>query len=264
MQKGNELIIEEYSRNNVQGGSFTMKTTFKPSDKIGDIVAQVPNAVEVLRRYNIDYCCGGHRPLSVAIAEQQLDEQAVLQELELAFRQSRDMRADQVDWRTAPLSDLIDHILHAHHAFLQATLPALSELTTAILRAHGVNHPELRRVHKLFHTLKMEMEQHLIKEEEQLYPAVKRYEQTGAREHLKDAAEIMAELEDEHDTAGSILKELRSITKDNAVPPDGCRSYEKAYAMIEELEANTFQHIHLENNILHPRVRQEMEGFKTV
>ena len=63
----------------------------------------------------------------------------------------------------------------------------------------------------------------------------------------------MKETENEHDSAGDILKELRKITHDYSVPKDGCSTYFKTFDKLQELEADLFQHIHLENNILFKR-----------
>jgi len=63
----------------------------------------------------------------------------------------------------------------------------------------------------------------------------------------------MKETEDEHDAAGGILKELRKVTNDYSVPEDGCNTYRRAFDKLEELEADLFRHIHLENNILFRR-----------
>jgi len=57
--------------------------------------------------------------------------------------------------------------------FFEKDSSRLSELTTKILRVHGSNHESLFRVHKLFHSLKAELEQHLIKEEEILFPVIR-------------------------------------------------------------------------------------------
>jgi regulator of cell morphogenesis and NO signaling len=58
----------------------------------------------------------------------------------------------------------------------------------------------------------------------------------------------------EHDRAGELLAELRTIAADYSVPDDGCASYRALYAGLEELEADTHQHIHKENNLLFPTV----------
>ncbi len=57
----------------------------------------------------------------------------------------------------------------------------------------------------------------------------------------------------EHDTAGDILRELRSLSSDYTVPADGCISYQTLYQALEAFEQDLHQHIHLENNILFPR-----------
>lgn len=46
---------------------------FNTSQSIGDIVSIMPKASEVFKEYNIDFCCGGSRPLSEAIREQRLN-----------------------------------------------------------------------------------------------------------------------------------------------------------------------------------------------
>jgi regulator of cell morphogenesis and NO signaling len=63
----------------------------------------------------------------------------------------------------------------------------------------------------------------------------------------------MKETEDEHEAAGDILKELRKVTKDYSVPKDGCDTYFKTFDKLQQLEADLFEHIHLENNILFRR-----------
>lgn len=50
-----------------------------------------------------------------------------------------------------------------------------------------------------------------------------------------------------------VLRELRRVTSDYAVPADACISYKTLYDALEALERDLHQHIHLENNILFPR-----------
>lgn len=235
-----------------------------PNTAVGEIVAQVPRAAEIFKHYRIDFCCGGDRPLSEAIKENNLDQQEVLHKLGEAEQAAADQHGKTIDWQTAPLSQLVDYIIDTHHSYLNQTLPELSQLTTAVLRAHGTKHEELRRVHKLLHNLKTNLEQHLIDEEEVIFPLVKNYEEDDSAMSLSRAVTIAKKLEEEHDEAGSILHELRDITRDYAVPPDGCPTYDRTYEKLVELEADMFQHIHLENNILHPRLKAELERVQNL
>jgi regulator of cell morphogenesis and NO signaling len=65
----------------------------------------------------------------------------------------------------------------------------------------------------------------------------------------------------EHDTAGDILRLLRSVTSDYKVPPDACISYQTLYNALDNFEKDLHQHIHLENNLLFAKAA-EMEAAK--
>ncbi|WP_315116980.1 iron-sulfur cluster repair di-iron protein [uncultured Clostridium sp.] len=231
-----------------------MNKVFKSSHKIGDIVVKFPKAMDVFRRYGIDFCCGGNRPLIDAIKENNLNEEEVLKDLHDEYEEIDSLIKEEVDWLNTSYNDLIDYIVNKHHGFLNEELPIVSELTTKILRVHGENHPELSKVYKLFHNLKMELEEHLIKEEEIVFPLIKKYENEGSKEALNKAVKIIEELEAEHTGAGDILKELRKITHNYEVPKDGCNTYKYTYDKLEEIELDLFTHIHLENNIMFPRL----------
>lgn len=228
---------------------------FNSSQKIGKIVTEFPKAGEIFKEYKIDYCCGGNRPLADAIKEQGLNEAEILSKLNIVYESfAKDMDSANKNWQEASTSELVDQIINKHHAYLWAELPRISELTTLILRVHGSKHPELSKVHKLFHTLKMELESHLAKEETIQYPAIRRYLESKAAADLNDAVRIIEELEEEHTGAGDILKELRIVTNDYTIPDDVCETFELTYTKLQEMEADLFQHIHLENNILFPRL----------
>lgn len=235
-----------------------MEKVFTASDKLGDIVIKLPKVSEVFKRYNIDFCCGGQRPLAAAVQEQNLNESEILAALNKAYQEAESVKQDaNIDWWQESLSDLIDHIVNTHHAYLNQELPRLSENVTKILRVHGVHHGTvLSKVHKLFHSLKMELEQHLIKEEEILFPLIKEFEKNPAAPLLAKIRTTVEEVESEHTAAGDILKELRSITEQYAIPEDSCTTFRLTYEKLEELESDLFQHIHLENNILFPRLEQ--------
>lgn len=71
---------------------------------------------------------------------------------------------------------MIDYVINKHHRYLNEVLPQLSPYLTKVLLVHGVNQPHLAKIHKLFHKLKMELEQHLIKEETEDFPLILEFE----------------------------------------------------------------------------------------
>ena len=228
---------------------------FNSNQKIGEIVTKFPNASDIFKEYKIDFCCGGDRPLITAIKEQGINEIELLERINVLYEKSKDnINSKDKNWVEVPFDELVDYIVNVHHGYLYENLPKISELTTKILRVHGESHPELSKVHKLFHTIKMELEAHLIEEETIQYPAIKEYLRSNSEIDLDKAINIIKQLQDEHVGAGDILKELREVTNDYDIPADVCNSYRLTYAKLEEMESDLFQHIHLESNILFPRL----------
>lgn len=211
--------------------------------KLGNIVTKIPKASEVFNAYKLDYCCGGYQTIEQACKEANVDVDKLLIKLN-KLKKEVEQLGTKHDFENMNNSDLIEYIVNVHHSYLNEHLPLISEISNNVLRVHGSNHAELFDVHKLFHSLKSELEQHLIKEEVSLFPSM---------EENDDNKKLVNQIEDEHEVAGGILKELRLVTQNYSVPQDGCNSYKKLYSELEKLEKDIFSHIHLENNILHKR-----------
>lgn len=137
-------------------------------------------------------------------------------------------------------------------------LPRLDAMLTLVRRVHGPNHADvLEPLGEAFTALKAELEAHLHKEEEVVFPAILRLAR-GER-----TPEVMAgvhELEDEHQAAGALLAAMHRVTHDFAMPDDVCNTYRGVYTGLLELEQDIHQHIHLENNVLFTRVAALVTG----
>ncbi|SHK24674.1 regulator of cell morphogenesis and NO signaling [Clostridium cavendishii DSM 21758] len=227
-----------------------MNKVFNISDKIGQIVAIFPGASNLFLEYRIDFCCGGDRPLEEAIKEQNLDSNKILTLLNDRYKVFKERNEEFTDWAKERPSRLVDYVIETHHQYLNEELPKISELTLKILKVHGKTHEELFKVHKLFNALRTELEEHLVKEESLVFPMIKRYELEKNNDNRDKLLKLLNELEGEHTGAGDIIKELREVTDHYIVPKDACKTFEVTYRKLRELEEDTFQHIHLENNIL--------------
>lgn len=234
-----------------------MEKVFTMTSKTGDIVTKFPAASTLFKQYKIDFCCGGDRPIGETLAEKEIDAEAFLLKLNALYEASNDSSAKNIDWTKESYVALIDHVVNTHHAYLNDLLPELSTFVSKIYRVHGNHHPELEKVYRLYHELKMEVEHHLIQEEVNIFPKIKQYEEEKSEVQLDELIKAINMLESEHDASGQLLKALRETTNDYALPADACKSYTLTYLKLEELESDMFEHIHLENNILFPRIAQE-------
>ena len=64
-------------------------------------------------------------------------------------------------------------------------------------------------------------------------------------------------MEMEHDEAGQDVEVVKSLTNHCTAPADACFSWKALYSGINEFIDDLMHHIHLENNILFPRVLRE-------
>ncbi|WP_339225483.1 iron-sulfur cluster repair di-iron protein [Paenibacillus sp. FSL H8-0332] len=226
-----------------------MQPGFTPEAMVRDIVLQFPKAADYFKAQRIDFCCGGAKPLAEAAAEKGLDPAAMVQELNKLQEQHPVLEEDTA-WNEASSEELVDYIVNKHHRYLREELPLISQNVTKVFRVHGEDSPHLGEMHRLFNMLREELLQHTAKEEESEFPKMLAYTQNPSEEGLAELRGLLHNLEAEHDGAGEILRELRRVTNDYTPPAHACTTYRLTYARLEELEGMTFEHVHLENNIL--------------
>lgn len=71
--------------------------------------------------------------------------------------------------------------------------------------------------------------------------------------HFGTVQNPISMMEDEHDAAGKIFRNIASLTNGYTPPEDACNTYRVTFSMLDEFEKDLHLHIHLENNILFPK-----------
>lgn len=229
----------------------------EPEATVAAIARDNPSTILVFQRHQIDFCCGGGRPLAAVCAERGLAVDRLLAELEAAGERG----ADEVDWNRAPLAELVDHVVRRYHGSLRRELPLLSELAAKVADRHGDRHPELAEIRRHFETLRSEMVEHMAKEEQVLFPFIVLLERRSAGETAGAEAPVppldgpIAAMEDDHDRVAWTLARLRGLSDEFTPPASACNSYRGLFQGLADLEADTHVHVHLENNVLFPRAQ---------
>ena len=223
---------------------------------LADIAATSLGAVRTLERYGLDYCCGGKQPFAEACATKGLQPDSILEEISRASASANSGR----DWATAPLDEIVDHIVTTHHEYLKMELPALAARLNKVVTVHGSKDPHtLERLAEVFGGLRSELELHLHKEEFILFPYIKQYGRAVTLGRplppvpFGSVANPITVMEREHSGAGDDLAEIRALTNDYQYPAYACSTVRALIDGLKALEADLHIHIHLENNILFPR-----------
>jgi regulator of cell morphogenesis and NO signaling len=129
----------------------------------------------------------------------------------------------------------------------------LSFYTETIADVHGFRHPELLKIAMQFTKINIELKQHLAKEEEILFPAIKEVMLTNSSDSKSITVSEIGGLRKEHNFTKNVLDDIKDVSKNYTVPPDTGLMYLLTYKLLEQLEDDLLTHIHLENNILFPK-----------
>jgi len=233
---------------------------------VAEVVVEHPETRKILEGMGIDYCCGGKNSLKEACVNAGLSTQDVVDRLNKAIADSNEGQSEQKNLDKVSLSDLIDHIINTHHVFLKNELPRLKSLREKVHQAHQQKHGRmLESLGRIFEKLRSDIEMHLAKEEQILFPAIKEIEnhvkQGGPKPiiHCGSITNPINQMEYEHEVVGGFLAEIQKTTSDYDPPADACESFKALYDGLRELEENLHEHIHLENNILFPKA-VKLEG----
>ncbi|GEN83099.1 iron-sulfur cluster repair di-iron protein [Sporosarcina luteola] len=229
-------------------------TSLTIDTQVSDIVTALPQSADLFRNLRIDYCCGGKIPLKEAAEQRNLEPEEVLKSVKL-IEEKRDTR-NSLEPSSFGAKTLVAYIQEKYHAGLREELPLLAPYVTKVARVHGENHPHLLRIQEIYKILRAELIEHTEDEDQNVFPLILEFLENPTHELKEKVKPHVFELEEEHDNAGRLLHELREITNGFTPPESACGTYRLVYARLEQLEKETFEHVHLENNVLFDRVRE--------
>jgi regulator of cell morphogenesis and NO signaling len=219
-----------------------------------DIVCENFNAATLLDGYGLDYCCNGGQTLDDACSERGIESQIVLSDLFHLDTDSSSQRYFRWD-----VSFLIDYILNNHHSFIRDSAPIISTHLKKSVLVHGDNHPEVREVDSIFTICCVGLFDHLLKEEQILFPFIKKLQMLEKTSEALPATTFgmieqpISVMLHEHETVGGELRQIRELLNDYSVPDDACTTLQLVYKELEAFESDIHKHVFLENTILFPK-----------
>ncbi|AYO33304.1 iron-sulfur cluster repair protein YtfE [Haemophilus influenzae] len=216
--------------------------------KLSELAVSIPGATKIFREYDLDFCCGGSVLLEVAAQQKNLNL-AEIEKLLTDLQQSKAENNDK-DWTSASYAEMIDHIITRFHNRHREQLPELITLAEKVENVHGDRDDCPIGVTAQLEKIYAELSQHLMKEEQILFPMIKMGNYAMASMPIRV-------MEMEHDEAGQDVEVIKSLTNNCTLPADACFSWKALYSGINEFIDDLMHHIHLENNILFPRVLNE-------
>lgn len=219
---------------------------------VGEIVAENPSLSRVFQSYQLDFCCQGAKTLRQACENKSLPLDEVSAALEKEASSAPEPKENPAQ---LPPSELADYIVKTHHGYLREELPRVHAMAERVAQVHGPRNHSLIEIYEVFSAMFLELDSHMRKEEEILFPAIRAIfsdppadlEFPGSIDHPVD------QMMHEHEETGQALEKLRELTNDFTPPAEACNTYRALFAGIKDLEEDTHRHIHLENSVLFPQ-----------
>ena len=238
--------------------------TMKAQEQIGNIVATDYRSASIFRKYGIDFCCGGGKTVEAACQAKGIDMQRVLSDLEALENKDNLANGNYNEWE---LARLIDHIVNEHHAYVRTATSDLLQYLHKVAKVHGDHNPELIKILSKFQQVAEELENHMHKEEFVLFPYIKSLEYSCTASEpfspppFGTIRNPITMMENEHEMAGQLMEEIKSLSQDYTPPGHACNTYRVSFNLLAEFEEDLHKHVHLENNILFPKAVKLEDEF---
>jgi regulator of cell morphogenesis and NO signaling len=207
---------------------------------LGELARDIPGATRIFNEHGLDFCCGGHVSLRAAATIKDFDPEVIALRLQQAIAAATP--ADR-DWNAATPAELVEHIVSRYHDTHREQLPELVRLAHRVETVHGEKPECPRGLGELLERIQVEMESHMQKEEQILFPML-------ASGHGAMATGPIAVMRREHDQHGENLAQMAVLTNDISLPAEACNTWSALYLGLRTLREDLMEHIHLENNIL--------------
>ena len=217
---------------------------------VGELVAERPGRSRVFQSFGIDFCCQGGRTLQVACQRKSVAAEEVIAQLEAEAAGPAHSQANPAQ---LPVSELCAYIVDTHHGFLRRELPRLQAMAQRVADVHGGHTPSLVEVSEVYAVMAEELTNHMMKEEQILFPAIAALSR-GEPVFMPLDGPIACMLH-EHDDAGQALVRMRELTNGFQAPAEACNTYRALFAGLLEMEDDLHRHIHLENAVVFPQAK---------
>lgn len=227
--------------------------TIDPSSSIGEIAVRYPQTIPCLDRLNLEFCCGGDRPISLVCEEAGVSFEQLVSDLAGISEDG-----PEIDWTERSLRDLTRRLIDHYHVRTREELRSLETLSMKAVAHHGESNSELVRVRRLVDALLSDIFPHMLKEETILFPWVERLCAVEAGDQIdkpffgsvRNPVNMMAL---EHEYVDELLAEMRHLTRAYQPPEMNCSTIDALYSSLKRFDLHTKLHIHLENNVFFPR-----------
>lgn len=212
-----------------------------------DLLIFFPDSVEIFDRYNLDYYCKGSQPFIDACKQKNINPKKVLEEIRGTGYSTESVNHTLQDWSP----EFLTGIILQYYCDFRARLPDIRQLLEGALgKCVNHEHQKIFLALKCFNDLADAVVRHSISEETNVLKKL------GLLPKNKWSAIPLMTMEREHMHIGSLISVLRKVTKNYNATRLSTPTADLTFIMLHQFDKELTQRLHLENNILFPKLRK--------
>ncbi|HKB78741.1 MAG TPA: DUF542 domain-containing protein [Thermoanaerobaculia bacterium] len=234
---------------------MVIQTTFSADLTLSETLRRLPAAIDVFEAAEIDYSCQGARSLADAAQESGYEVEEILARLEAARRNGGGR-----NWFDEPILELLESLVNDHRATIADRIPEIQKDIEHAVTAIGPIE-EIQRIRILFSYLASTLSTHVLNEERDLFPFITELEaaisESMGPPRMRISQRVLRELV-EHETFHERFRTLRELL--DRLPAND--TVDTLRRNLIQFSNEVHRHMHLENNVLYPRVIEIENGLR--
>lgn len=221
-----------------------------------EFIMEYPQSKEVFRDFELDYSYGGTKSIEVATREKNIDLEifkSLMQKIIDETPPEKLYEDKNRKWENESLINIVNNIEKNHHAFTWKKLLQIEIALNKLIKVHGEKQGNfIIQLENIFKEFKENLEKHLKNEEDTISNYVRKWDEFPAST-IGNAIELLQKGNVEIEKR---LTQIKDFTSNYELPDYACASFLKVYQDMEALDDNLHIHIHLENTILFPKIKE--------
>ena len=239
---------------------------------LAELAIHIPASIEMFEKYNFNYYQNGSQKFKDACEEKGL----IFSEIDAELNQLQKLSKTNTMLTLEDMSvdRLIDFINGQHHSNEAEVLDFIEESIKKLITNPNCDKALISILQKLdekFTDFKDKLTKHCEKEDKILFPYMRKLCElrrdkifTNTSQKNSFVKKPIQLLEAEHVQASSVLKEIKEITQNFSSQANAPKEYQKLIEHLKEFEVEFHVHLHIENNILFPKVIALEEQFSNL
>lgn len=229
---------------------------------LADLAIHIPASIRLFEKYDFDYYQNGKQTFKEACQEKGLSFSEI--DAELNCLQNESKETYPLTLEDMSIDTLIDFINGQYHSSEAEVLNFIHSNIQKLINDEncgGLLLNLLKDIEQKFRELMVKLIQHCEKEDQILFPYIRKlFELCRHKSEISSSRSIsiiknpIRMLEEEHVQAANILSELKKATDNFTAPLSSPKEYATLMERMKEFEKELHMHLHIENNILFPKL----------